>query len=425
MPAGPWRTRAPLPIPVAMTVLLAGTAWFSLAPLRTLGGAGPVEARLRLPALYLVLAPFCDTLDALSLLSIRQHLATIATMTLAFLAWRAVRSTQRPTLRGSRALRELRATGALAALVVAGYVVLTLAPRPMAAIDLRDAADLAVDFHSHTAASHDGNRSFGVRENRAWHRGAGFDAAYLSDHGTFSAATRADSGNPTRAGEGTTLLRAIEVRCAGEHLVLIGAVRRPSTSCDARDLADVDVVAILTLPGELAPARALPPVRAIELADGAPRALDQMAREGRRLRAIADSARLTMVAGSNNHGWTRTAAAWTVLTIPGWRALDPRALDAAIRRAVTNGPPTAVRVVERTRVVPPPDAVRLAATVPAAALHLLRVLTPAERIAWIAWTWMAWLLATLALRRRTVAHRAPGTPLVPPMKRKLTMTRSS
>ena len=65
-------------------VLTAGVllAWmFALPPLRTLGSP-PVAATLRLPGPYLLLAPICDLLDAMSLLSVRQHAAFVGTLAL-------------------------------------------------------------------------------------------------------------------------------------------------------------------------------------------------------------------------------------------------------------------------------------------------------------------------------------------------------
>ncbi|NIQ58279.1 MAG: hypothetical protein GWN71_34530, partial [Gammaproteobacteria bacterium] len=46
--------------------------------------------------------------------------------------------------------------------------------------------------------------------------------------------------------------------------------------------------------------------------------------------AMVDSLDLAPVAATNNHGWGRTAAAWTLMRIPGWEELTPDELSTAI-----------------------------------------------------------------------------------------------
>lgn len=411
--------RIAIPSVVSMFLLAAGL--FAQPMLGTLGNGPPVEMRLYLPAPYLVLAPFCGLLDAMSLLSLRQHLATIVTAAVVFAAWRVVRASHQRRSVMPRVVSELRAAILLVLGIAAVYTVMTLVARPMAAIELRNPDDLAVDFHSHTNASHDGNSSFGARASREWHRDAGFHAAYLSDHATFAGFLAAAPENPAVAGNGTMLLRAIEVSCEGEHLVLIGPVLNPSGDCDPRLVVDTGVVAILTIPGRLTSSHPRPPVRAIEVADGAPRAIDQMARDAGRIQTIARLGALAQVASSNNHGWTRTAAAWSIVTIPGWRALDAAGLDAAIRARLARGASGGIRVAERRRVAPPAGSLALAATVFAVGWLLARDLSIAERASWIGWTWLLWLAWRMSARVRpnvgtaaargtrcSSAHSAPG-----------------
>lgn len=154
---------------------------------------------------------------------------------------------------------------------------------------------------------------------------------------------------------------------------------------------------------------------AIEIADAAPRALDEMTHDQALIRALADSAGLARVASSNNHGWGRTAAAWTVLVIPGWRSLTPVMLERAIRRELRSGIRSRIAVVERRRVNPPAAGAMLAATVPMVAWEMLTTVTPAERISWLAWTWATWAALGLAARhggrheaRRKVPVSADG-----------------
>jgi hypothetical protein len=55
--------------------------------------------------------------------------------------------------------------------------------------------------------------------------------------------------------------------------------------------------------------------------------MTQVKRDHDRIVRIADSLDLTLVAGSDNHGWGRTAPGWTLRRIPGmWRAYSPDSL---------------------------------------------------------------------------------------------------
>ncbi|HEX2780379.1 MAG TPA: hypothetical protein VHM30_12825 [Gemmatimonadaceae bacterium] len=390
---------ATLLAPAVLTALVAAGAVAAQTPLRVLGDGPPIATELRLPLAYLVLAPVCGLLDALSLLSVRQHIAMIVTVLALYVVWRIAGAIgARRTARAFFVAELPAATGALAA-VVALYAGLTLAPRPMAAIVVHDRDAVVVDFHSHTSASRDGRPDFDAAENRAWHRAAGFDVGYVSDHGTLAAAIGADAANPPRAGAGTMLLPALELRCEGEHLVLLGAPRA-AADCDPRILANPGVVSILTIPGDLRSVHVLPRVQAIEVVDAAPRAIDQIARDGARIQTIAHDESLATIAGSNNHGWTHAAAAWSLVPISGWQALDARALDAAIRARVATGARSGIRVVERRRVAPPAARLALVLTVPAVAWQLLRDLSFGERLAWLAWIWLPWLVIRGAKRRR-------------------------
>ncbi|NIP83929.1 MAG: hypothetical protein GWM90_33750 [Gemmatimonadetes bacterium] len=159
---------------------------------------------------------------------------------------------------------------------------------------------------------------------------------------------------------------------------------------------------VLTIPGGLddVPASTRDSIGyvAIELSDASPRGL----RQGRRDRAIllrmVDSLDLAPVAASNNHGWGRTAAAWTLMRIPGWRSLAPRELGQAIEALLHAERRKASRVVERRMPYPGDSPVALAATVPVITWQLFGGLGPAERVSWLAWTWLLALVVAPRLR---------------------------
>ena len=365
-----------------------------------MGGAVAVPATLRLSPLYIILAPWCDVLDALTLMSVRQHIALLVTLFVAFSLWRSFRRGTQARLR-----RELLAFAGFAVTFSATYAIGGLLPRPMASLRLLNRDAVAVDFHSHTRASWDGRHSFSSESNRSWHRDAGFNASYISDHGTLTGVIEGESQNPGFSGDGTVILPAVEVRCEGQHVVILGAtihegtpdcssatIPAASVGAASRGASTPGMITLLTLPARLALDRRIPQSEAIEISDGAPRALDQMQRDGALIRRVAKSNDLAVVASSNNHGWGRTAAAWSVLEIPHWRSFTPSELDAAIRSRLATRRGKSVYVVERRRVVPPTSSVALIETLPLIGWNLLTTLSSAERISWIVWTWTLWAL---------------------------------
>ena len=165
------------------------------------------------------------------------------------------------------------------------------------------------------------------------------------------------------------------------------------------------MITLLTIPARFAVDRPIPRSHAIEIADAAPRALDQMERDGALLRRIAKTDDLAVVASSNNHGWGRTAAAWSVLEIDQWRGLTPRELDAAIRNRIATLRGKSVYVVERRRVAPPSSTLAWTATLPAVGWRWLTTLSPEERLSWVVWAWALWALLRY-FRTRTCRLRS-------------------
>jgi len=393
-------------VPLFLSVLLGLSALFAVAPLRS-AQTGAAEGRLRLSASYLVLAPLCDVLDAMSTLTVRQHMALIVTGLALYAMWRARRRRLWPLQRPTVAVEFV---GALAVVLsMAGaYLLMTLVDRPMAALQISNPDDVVVDFHSHTNASWDGRRTFTGERNRAWHEAAGFDVAYVTDHLPDSSVTAPTL--PARGTGHTLLLPSFEIECRAVHVVVLGATPTEARAwCDGVQPDWIDgsgtngalsssAVVIATLPGRLDDlARA--DVSSVEVVDGAPRALDQLARDDNRVMAVADRYGLSLVTGSNLHGWGRTAVAWTTIEIAGWRALSPDVLDARIRAHLRGRPDGSVHVIERRRVRPGESAVSLISTLPDAAWNMLVMMSPSERLSWMIWIWLAWIGSRIVVRR--------------------------
>jgi hypothetical protein len=130
----------------------------------------------------------------------------------------------------------------------------------------------------------------------------------------------------------------------------------------------------------------LMPTIALEANAGAPRGLAQNWHEHDRLMHLADSLDLALVAGSDNHGWGRTAAAWTLVRLPGWRAMSPDSLAIRLEDVMRRERRTGTRVVERR--TPEIDVgAGLVLTVPLALYELNATLSPSQRLSWICWIW--------------------------------------
>ena len=398
--------------PLSITLILAVTAAFSLPPLvDVLRPQSPAAGSLKTPLLYDILAPVSNVLDTLTLLTPAQYLATFALCLVVLVAPPIVRTLRRP--REFRPLSTivpcLRFIGGTVAIV--GLMI--VARRPMAALSLQDPDLIAVDFHSHTSASHDGRSDFDAERNREWHQSSGFNAAYVTDHRTFDGALSAAEGNPSVAGKGMTLLAGVELRDAGEHPILLGAnpARTRLTSADLEgaiieaDGGPVPPILLLTIPGnirQVPPSEYTGPIRlaGIEVSDGSPRGMAQTAKDKKEILALADKLNLAAIAGSDNHGWGRTAPAWSVLRVPGWRSMTPASLDIAIRRTLLAHSPGTTDVIARRTVGPPSGRIEAALGGVAVGLLMVRTMNLRERLSWIMWSWAGALLS-LARARRT------------------------
>ena len=424
--------RAPW-IAAAVTTLVLVSGAVAVPPIRDAATLGPVdEAALSLSPAYLAGAPFFDVLDTLTLLTVGQHVALLLTALIVYAMWRLVRRRRLARRdpapvgatrgRGRAALREVAFSALLLLSLVVVYAIGVLVPRPMAALAVRELDVVTVDFHSHTKHSHDGRSGWEAEDVRRWHEASGFDAAYVTDHRSFRGAEEGVAANPPVAGQGTVLLSGLEVVYRGERVNVLsaGRVYRGITTDNlweidepALSLASLitprEPVIVQTFPGrfdQITPARGpgTPGARALELIDGAPRGLAQTRRERHRIVRLADSLNLALVAGSNNHGWGRTAPGWTLLRIAGWRGASPDQLANAIEASIRQAGRGSTRVVERRVAEADGSPIRLALTVPLVAWRMLTTLGIDQRVMWVVWAWA--LAAIWFTVRRWRATRA-------------------
>lgn len=388
---------------------------FGADPIRDAVTGGPVdEMRLTAPASYFFIAPLSTTFDTLTLLSVGQHIAVILWAIGLFVLVRVLRARRRPS--------SIRAEGVAAGLFLVGlfvvYAAALMMPRPMAQLASSDSNVLVVDFHSHTKYSHDGRPDWTEDDVRSWYNGAGFDAAYITDHLTYEGAERGIASNAGQAGQNTMLLQGIEAFYKGEHVNVLGAGRRYRGLLDAT-LKDIDPEALTlatiipatsptlieTLPGKLDAVRTIAAtdtsagVGAIEIIDGSPRGLSQTRADRDRIIHLADSLNLALVTGSDNHGWGYAAAGWTLLRMPGWRGMRSDSLSSRIEQVLHFGRRAATRVVER-RIAGGTNIVELVLAAPLIVWRMFTVLSSDERVAWILWIWAVFALSRSVKRMR-------------------------
>ena len=395
-----------------ITLCIAVTAAFSLSPLVDVARPdAAVTATLNAPLVYHLLAPASNILDALTMLSPAQYWATFALCALLFIGGEIIGNVRRARYfcvwKASRTC--VRFTGGTVAILG----IMLLLSRPMTSLRVSDPDLIVVDFHSHTSASHDGRPGFDAERNREWHRAAGFNAVYITDHRTFDGALDGLRLNPPTAGDGTTILPGVELRDGPEHPILIGVdpKRMRINSPDWReaavkaDGAPVPPILILSLPGDLGRIPADEntgeiKLAAIEGADGSPRGIAQTTNDGKRIIALANRMGLALVSGSDNHGWAAAAPAWSVLRIPGWRALTPTALDTAIRRTIIARVPGSTQIISRRMAPPATGRIGNALGGVVVAALMFRTMSPRDRLSWLAWSWGLALIPSISVRRR-------------------------
>ncbi len=391
--------------PAVAIGLLTISALLSRNPLRDALTGEPVgSVHLTFSPGYLLLAPIGSVLDALSLLTDRQHVAVLLGGCAVFFVWRVGRHISGAVGRRS-VVRELLIATASLACVLAFYAFGVLGVRPMAALSSRNPDLAIVDFHSHTEASHDGRSGLDIGARRGWHQGAGFDLAYVTDHSHVETALSAASGNPVRAGEGLSLLPGREVVFRDQHVLVLGTLDPTAVIPDDAPWP----ILIQTIPNNLSRVPIATHadrggVYGIELLDADPRGLRQGVEEKELILAIADSLDLALIAGSNHHGWGRTAAGWTLVRIPGWQALSPeeagRQVEALIRGERTN----ATQVVERRRLeggTQDEHILMAVMTLPRLGWHVLAHLTLWERMGWLGWVAVLYVFRAWPALRRT------------------------
>jgi hypothetical protein len=399
-------TRSSVFLPLALTVGLALARLWSVPPLSDpLGAPLPPGLHLSLPPLYLLAAPLFDLWDGVSMLSMRRLTAFLIGLLLLFVLWRVLGALIR---RGTRVGRELLllVTGfaALAAFIAGGL----LWHRPMAALAGTSADQAIVDFHTHTNRSHDvggtAMRGYDVAANLRWHRRAGVDATFITDHNTVGAPARGD-GLPLAC-------PGIEVSAWRAHIVLLGdtmPVDRGRYNQDLAGLLDLlrssekeyGALSVASIPEyvrnhwERLDTLVAAGLDGFEIVNAAPKANEITRAERDTVIALARRTNRFVVGVSDSHGWGATSMVWDLVDLPGWRRAPAEVCTGILRRLGEGFGST--RIVERHRLRP--DSAWPMLLTPLGVLwETWRSIGWGETLAWVGWIWA--VPGLLRLRRR-------------------------
>ncbi len=350
---------------VALGIAVLAAAMSPLpAVLDAVTGAPAGNANLVNPALYLLVAPLSNILDALTFLSLDRAKALLVTWVVVLALVGALRSGS-PRRRLARAL-----AGVVFLLLLA--VAAVLLPRPVPRLVTGESDVSVVDFHSHTIASHDGRFGWTLEKLAQWHAVQGFQAAYVTDH------NRAFAGSVT---EVIPLLPGAEWSVYRQHIVALGATTQLDLAPYSGDTPGMlTLFAALHAQGALAIA-SLPEywrnhrveldqfvtagVDGFEVVNCSPKGLAFPSAARRTVIDLAQRHDKFVTGASDSHGWGKVTCVWN-LTRQGTHGFaDSRVVARPLALLQGDGDPKLAGVTQPWL--------------------MLRALSWPERISWLTW----------------------------------------
>jgi len=402
--------RLPL-LAILLTVALVAARALRAVPLYDpLGAPLPPGVHLGFPVIHLLFAPLFDLWDAASMLSLRRLEWLVAGLLLLFLVMRGVLAMLRRRVDPDAGppiglIRELSALlfallGFLA--FVAGGL---LWHRPMVALRGVPAGLMAVDLHSHSNASHDVQGTlmtgFDAEASRRWHRRAGYDAFFLTDHNTVA-------GLPAGSGNGLPFVcPGIEVSAWRAHIVLLGTRDSVDRSRYGGSLDGVlrllresesryGAISIASLPeydrnhfdhlDQLIAAG----VDGFEIVNPSPKAAMFSKAHRDSVIALGKAHDLLLVGVSDSHGWGATNLSWNLVRVPGWK--DARDPCQPLLKQLTTGGSATVQIAERHH-LEDDSKWPLLLTPEGIVWETWRALTPLQTLSWLFWIWLIGIMA--------------------------------
>lgn len=373
--------RHPLAAILTLCVIAGAFAPFP-AVVDAVTGAPAGDAELSHPALYLVLAPLSNLLDAVTFLSMSRAIWFLA-------CWVIVLGGLGALLPGTGGRRIVRAiAGVLTPCAVAAAAVLLPRPVPrLTTSELPESGLTIVDYHSHTDRSHDGRRGWTLERLAEWHAEQGFQAAYVTDHNTPFVGSNDDGPIP--------LLPGVEWSVYRQHIVALGTVSKIDLAPYSQDMPgmlglfqamhNLGALAIASLPeyranhwtdlGQFVAAG----VDGFEIVNCAPKALAFTSHERQAVIDLARRHDLLVTGASDNHGWGKVTCVWN-LTHEGSHGF------------------AGSHVLARPVALAQGDA--MAATAAVSQLWLMfRAMSWPERISWLTWIALIWIYRGIPRRK--------------------------
>jgi len=408
------RWAAPLSITVA---LLAARVASAPALSDPTGALLPTGLSLSTPWLHVMAAPLFTLWDGMSMLSMSRLESCLLGFAGLYVMWRLIRWWQH-----RRVVREL-GYAALAFVVLALFIAVGATwHRPMVALTGVPGEMVAVDFHSHSNASHDVQgimRNWGVQAGRRWHARAGFDAFFLTDHNTQNTSPRQVPPGPPYICPG------IEVSAWRAHVVLLGTSaiidRRPYTrSLDGvlallRDAsATFGALSIASIPEyernhwDNLEAWVAAGLGGFEIVNASPKAneLSRVRRDS--VIALARRNNRVVVGVSDQHGWGATSMVWNLVSVSNG---SPRSGDpcAAILGHLTSSGFQAAQVVERHR-LRADSAWPTWLTAIGVVWETWRAMSWPLVVGWLGWIWLGAALAARFSRGKSLVSTQAESP---------------
>jgi hypothetical protein len=359
----------------------------------------PAGLHLKAPSSYVVLAPLYSLWDGAAMLSLSRLEGFVLGLALLYLVWRIARGLVSRRFSLGVEVRSLVGAVVLLALFVGGGL---LSHRPMLELDGIRSDLAAVDFHSHTSASHDvrgtAMAGYDTEKNLQWHDRAGFDAVFVTDHNTTAGLVATDVP--------VALCRGREVSAWRAHIVLLGGDLDSVSGPYRRDwdgllqlLADADTtygaLSVASLPEyerhhwHRLDSLASSGIDGFEVVNASPKANELSRARRDSVIALARHTGKFVVGVSDQHGLGATSMAWSLVRVPGWGA-RPERLCSGVMDALQAGFP-AVQIVERHRLRA--DAWWPSWLTPLALLwETWRGMGWEMTAAWLAWIWALWVV---------------------------------
>lgn len=344
-------------VPLAASAILVLARVLAVPALSDpVSGAVPPRLHLVVPPTYLALAPFFTLWDGVSMLSMSRLSGFIIGLVVLYLLWRIARYRARRRIYWLSELQTLVSSLVLWSLFV---VVGAVWHRPMLRLEGAASDEMIVDFHSHTNVSHDVRntwmRGFDAEASRRWHRRAGFQTFFITDHNSVAGLGAHGPTSPPFICPGT------EVSAWHSHIVLLG----DSVPVDRHrfDGSEEKLLQLLRVSGAEYGAltlASLPEYRrnlwdrldsliaaglnGFEIVNASPKANELVRADRDSVVRLAQRANRFVAGVSDSHGWGATSMVWNLVRV----ANGPGDACSKILHSLTEGF-GAVTIVERHR----------------------------------------------------------------------------